>query len=246
MAKRKASQADGNGSAAHLGFEAKMWLAADKLRSNMDAAEYTNEGVVFFALEVELWRIGNSPLAPKFNIVSSPNDWSRTVAEARKEIEQGALSESSQRYLAFWKFFADQLQSRNCPLRVPKPNGDYWKNFSLGRSNFLVTAMVLARDEWIGVQLALYGERSKPRFKLLEDRKSEIEAALGTALEWRELPNHKESQIRLRRTGIDPKQPETWQEICDWLILWTEKFQNYFRTIVKDLDLDESTSADAP
>ena len=27
-------------SGANLGFEAKMWMAADKLRNNMDAAEY--------------------------------------------------------------------------------------------------------------------------------------------------------------------------------------------------------------
>ncbi len=29
-----------NNSTARIGFEAKLWLAADKLRSNMDAAEY--------------------------------------------------------------------------------------------------------------------------------------------------------------------------------------------------------------
>ena len=29
-----------NNSAANLGFEAKLWLAADKLRNNLDAAEY--------------------------------------------------------------------------------------------------------------------------------------------------------------------------------------------------------------
>jgi type I restriction enzyme M protein len=27
-------------STAHLGFEAKLWLTPDKLRNNMDAAEY--------------------------------------------------------------------------------------------------------------------------------------------------------------------------------------------------------------
>ena len=27
-------------SSAHLGFDAKLWLAADKRRNNMDAAEY--------------------------------------------------------------------------------------------------------------------------------------------------------------------------------------------------------------
>lgn len=36
-------------SSAHLGFEAKMWLAADKLRNNMDAAEYKHVvlGLIF-------------------------------------------------------------------------------------------------------------------------------------------------------------------------------------------------------
>ena len=36
-------------SSASLGFEAKLWLAADKLRSNMDAAEYKHVvlGLIF-------------------------------------------------------------------------------------------------------------------------------------------------------------------------------------------------------
>ena len=36
-------------STAHLGFEAKLWMAADKLRNNMDAAEYKHVvlGLIF-------------------------------------------------------------------------------------------------------------------------------------------------------------------------------------------------------
>lgn len=39
-----------NGSTANIGFEAKLWLAADKLRNNMDAAEYKPIvlGLIFF------------------------------------------------------------------------------------------------------------------------------------------------------------------------------------------------------
>ena len=38
-----------NNATAHLGFEAKLWLAADKLRNNMDAAEYKHVvlGLIF-------------------------------------------------------------------------------------------------------------------------------------------------------------------------------------------------------
>ena len=39
-----------NGSTANIGFEAKLRLAADKLRNNMDAAEYKHIvlGLIFF------------------------------------------------------------------------------------------------------------------------------------------------------------------------------------------------------
>ena len=50
MAKRgrKASKKD-NGSSANIGFEAKLWAAADKMRGHMDAAEYKHValGLIF-------------------------------------------------------------------------------------------------------------------------------------------------------------------------------------------------------
>jgi type I restriction enzyme M protein len=46
MAKSKRTNGD---TAANIGFEAKLWLAADKLRNNMDAAEYKHVvlGLIF-------------------------------------------------------------------------------------------------------------------------------------------------------------------------------------------------------
>lgn len=49
MGRQKKANGESNGSAANLGFEAKLWLAADKLRNNMDAAEYKHVvlGLIF-------------------------------------------------------------------------------------------------------------------------------------------------------------------------------------------------------
>jgi hypothetical protein len=49
MARRKSDSPTTNGTGANLGFEAKLWLAADKLRNNMDAAEYKHVvlGLIF-------------------------------------------------------------------------------------------------------------------------------------------------------------------------------------------------------
>jgi type I restriction enzyme M protein len=46
---RKKSAVAGSQSTAQLGFEAKLWLAADKLRNNIDAAEYKHVvlGLIF-------------------------------------------------------------------------------------------------------------------------------------------------------------------------------------------------------
>ena len=41
MARTKKTRSD---TAANIGFEAKLWQAADKLRNNMDAAESTPSG----------------------------------------------------------------------------------------------------------------------------------------------------------------------------------------------------------
>src|SRR5437867_12197527 len=48
MARGKSTKPTNN-SSANVGFEAKLWLAADKLRSNMDAAEYKHVvlGLIF-------------------------------------------------------------------------------------------------------------------------------------------------------------------------------------------------------
>ena len=49
MTRPKTTGGEGKNSAASLGFEAKLWLAADKLRNNMDAAEYKHVvlGLIF-------------------------------------------------------------------------------------------------------------------------------------------------------------------------------------------------------
>jgi type I restriction enzyme M protein len=46
---RKAAGAKKNASGANLGFEEKLWLAADKMRGHMDAAEYKHValGLIF-------------------------------------------------------------------------------------------------------------------------------------------------------------------------------------------------------
>lgn len=68
-----------------------VWIAAqftEEHRSTLDwLNRITDESFRFFGLEVELWKIADSPAAPKLNIVSKPNDWSQSVAQAARVAE---------------------------------------------------------------------------------------------------------------------------------------------------------------
>ena len=41
--------------------------------------EHTDEDLNFFLVRIELWKIGDSAPAPKFVVVSRPNDWTKSV-----------------------------------------------------------------------------------------------------------------------------------------------------------------------
>lgn len=47
-----------------------------------------NSKVNFFGLEIELWKIGTSAPAPKFNVVVEPNNWRAQVSEGASSIER--------------------------------------------------------------------------------------------------------------------------------------------------------------
>lgn len=74
-----------------------VWVAAtftDEHRAALDwLNEITDERFRFFGLEVDLWRIGNSPTAPKFNIVAKPNEWTRSVGKSTRRLRFTDLTE---------------------------------------------------------------------------------------------------------------------------------------------------------
>ena len=114
-----------------------IWVAerfTDEHRAALDwLNEKTDDGVNFFGLEVELWRIGDSPIAPKFNIVSKPNDWTKRVQSAATK--GGELSSLKQTQLKFWIAFKEYMDA-NSKIRCQKPAPHHWLSSSLGRSGF--------------------------------------------------------------------------------------------------------------
>lgn len=216
-----------------------VWVAArftEEHRAALDwLNEITDERFAFFGLEVELWKIGDSPAAPKFNVVSKPNDWSRNVGQAAKRIEAEALTDTKQKQLAFWTAFRSHLEAAGSPIRSQKPFPQHWANFRIGRSGFALAATLHSNEHRIGVELYLNGPNAKQDFQTLLIHQQAIEVEIGCSLTWMELPERKGSRIALFRSGIDPMDMANWPMISSWMHENLEAFDKALRNRIRDL-----------
>ncbi|MEY9532865.1 DUF4268 domain-containing protein [Sinorhizobium fredii] len=218
-----------------------VWIATqftEEHRAALDwLNEITNEKFKFFGLEVELWRIGDSPAAPKFNIISKPNEWSRSVGQAARRIETDALSETKALQLRFWTQLQERLKN-HANLRPQKPLPQNWYVFRIGRSGFHLGTSINTRENRIGVELYIQHESAKAFFGLLLRERKQIEAEIGLKLEWQELPNRTACRVVHYWSGVDPFDEARWPEYLDWMIDALVRFHAAFADRVRALDAD--------
>ena len=215
------------------------WLAetfTDEHRATLDwLNEITDDQFQFFGLEVELWRIAGSPPAPKFNIVSKPNDWSRSVTEI---VDLEKLTPQRRRQHAFWTALMKQLEEQQSSVRPKKAQPQGWMQFSVGRSEFWLEATINSSRKRISVDLFMTGSDATAYYGLLARQRDEIEADLGQ-LEWRPLPAKKSCSIRLSREDTDPAHSADWPTQIAWVVSTLERFDRTFRPRVKSLDASD-------
>lgn len=83
-----------------------IWIAREFTNPHLSALRWLNEHTVapyaFFAVRVKVVQIGDSPLAPLFEVLERPNDWDRQV---RVERGGGEPSQIQQFRQDFWEFY---------------------------------------------------------------------------------------------------------------------------------------------
>jgi len=223
------------------------WVAKTFTSEHRAALDWLNratgEGLNFFGLEVEVWRIGDSPMAPKFNVVSQPNDWLVTVKDLVVK-PAGELGGAALKNLEFWTQFNEYCETVGATRWTKKPSTDYWKYHGVGRTGFGLSTANAMTSNWSTVSLVMSGNDCKPFYYQLEQRKPEIEAALR-ALEWEELPGKKESRLTLRRHGLASDKSK-WPELNAWFVAKATQWANYFEPIVKTLNAADWVDPDQP
>lgn len=225
---------------AGLGVKTVVWIASrftDEHRAAMDYLnEITEEGYSFFGLEVELWKIGNSAPAPKFNIVSRPNTWAKNVRESNQQ--HGELTEVKKQQLAYWTSFKEFMDARKSAVRCQNGSPQHWVNMSIGKSGFWLTARVNSLKSIISADFRFKTPTSKALFHQFYSDKEAIEKEFGGELEWFELPEGKESYVTVTKNKADFRNEGDWDSQFTWLAERLEKLDNVFRKRVKKVDIE--------
>lgn len=220
-----------------------VWIAerfTEEHRAALDwLNEATNEHINFFGLEIELWQIGDSAIAPKFNIVSQPNDWARELRDSVRDT--GQLSEHKQLQQRFWAGYREFLDARGGSVRATKPLPQHWMNHALGRSGAKLVSCVSMWNsnsgEWapeIRAEVCLHDRNAKQFFAELAARRDEIERALGFPLTWHD-PEGKNMCRIFTQKDADFTNEALWPEQYEWLRDRQEALFRVFAPIVRQL-----------
>ncbi|WP_374543071.1 DUF4268 domain-containing protein [Flavobacterium sp.] len=220
------------------GFNAEIiiWIVKDIREEHQQAIdwlnEHTDENINFFIVKMELWKIDNSAPAPKFNIISKPNNWAKALKNTSSKTKRE--SELSMKQLDFWTEFITYLKSNQSTLKTRKANPQHWYDISCGNSKAYLSLTIDSQNKSIAT--GVYIPDNKELYFYLEAKKAEIELELGFQMEWLPLQNKKASRVYFKQENIDIFNPIKRVEYYEWLKVNSEKIQKIFFKYINNFE----------
>lgn len=203
-----------------------VWVVADARDEHKQAIEWFNrnmtENISFFLVKIEVWKIGDSIPAPKFNIVVEPNDWAKITLNkgtANKELTDTKLEK-----LRFWEELKDYSDNNPSKLRITrKPRPQHWYSMSIGIRHISLNFIHNTRTSSIAVDIYI---NQQEIYDKIQSKKDYFESICGELeLEWLALPEKKASRILTSRS-CDLTKEALWEDYFNWFILTGETLLN--------------------
>ena len=164
--------------AAGKGAEVVVWVVASARDEHRQAIEWLNQHTDsdfgFFLVEVELWAIGDSLPAPRFNVVEQPNEWTKAI-----KLSEG-LSDTERVKLSYWTKYRDIALSKpefTKEFNPQKPSKNYWSILRCGTSAYHIALFIDTQKGRIGVEFYVNDDKSIGRRAI--DNSGLFEGRLG-------------------------------------------------------------------
>ncbi len=213
------------------GHDAKtiIWIVKEAREEHRQAIdqlnEHTDEEINIFLCKIELWKIDNSPIAPKFQIISQPNRWTKII---KRTVKDNMTSTEMLQYNYQTK--VSEEINNNYPTfnsKPPQPQYDY--DLPIGTSSAHISLHIVTRNNEVRSLIRIY---NKKLYNNLLKSKDEIEKEIGLKLNWKSLEKNKSSTISIVKK-FNIKDENTWNEAIKWQLDMAKKLYNAFHDKIK-------------
>lgn len=225
--------------AAGLSCKTVIWISKAITPEHKVAVEWLNrlatDGTSFYALEIELWRIGDSAIAPSFNTVVRPSEPARLAESAKSGLDGGdGLTPAKQDLFEYWQAFEQLLAKRPSVVRAVSPVAQNWITHSIGKSGVNLNSSWNRKQNWVRAELYLTGPKADSYFHQLRDHQEALESALGFQLDWYD-GAASDRRIFVSRTFSNVADRESWPAQHEWLAQRLEELHRVFHDYVRNL-----------
>ena len=205
-----------------------VWVVTDYTDEHRQAIDWFNrnmsENISFFLVQVEVYRIGESDAAPKFNVISEPNNWGKTI---KKSSAGDAVSATKLLQMEFWEGLKNYSATRKMKINLTHtPQPKHWFNVAVGTSKCHIALTLNTQKERLGCEI--YIRDDSKLYNKFYSNKEQIERVIGQQLEWMELPDATASRVLLLKEG-NPKDRKQWDAYFEWFCSSVDAFYTGFK-----------------
>jgi len=226
-----------------LGAGAVVWIAEAIRPEHKSAMDFLNqnlkESLGLYAVKASAIRIDESKPAFVLTLVSMPSE-----ASIAQDIAP-APSETKERYRTYFQGLIDELREAHKFTNARAGQPQNWYTFASENSRVYTYSTSFAQGGRVRVELYIdCGDKTKNEqlFEFLQQRKQEIEGALGLDLNWEKLKNRRACRIAAYRDGDINADSETLADIKNWTVQNLLKFKAVFPNEVRQYTLISPTS----
>ena len=99
-------------------------------------------------MRVELWQVDKSAAAPKFVVVSQPNNWAKAAKHSTEG--GGPATELKLRQLEFWEKFREYGMAQETGFGFRKAAPHYWYDIGTGSGNWWISLTINTQSKEMG------------------------------------------------------------------------------------------------
>lgn len=215
------------------GLDAKylIWVVKDVLPEHLKAIEWLNEHldneIYCFLVKIEVWKIGDSQAAPRFEVVSAKNDWAVSL---KRTADDSELTPAQVGQLEFWTYLQGYIQNKDSNIKLQTPRPRRYYNISIGSA--LANIVLVLSPQKNTFACNFYISNDKQFLAFLKGHESAIRAALGPDMDW--FDASVASGIYVEREVDDALDKRQQEDFANWCY---QKMQLFKSTLTPYMNL---------